>query len=49
MQVTYNGWPLYWFEKDASAGDALGEGLGGNWSTVTTDGKAVFKKPVRTR
>jgi predicted lipoprotein with Yx(FWY)xxD motif len=43
-QVTLNGWPLYKFKEDAAPSDIKGEGLGGNWSTVTPDGKPVIKK-----
>ncbi|MDW3845686.1 hypothetical protein NMK34_03605 [Micromonospora sp. BRA006-A] len=48
-QVTYNGWPLYWYFQDHGTGDARGEGLGNNWSTVTRVGKPVFKKPTVAR
>ena len=34
MQVTYNGMPLYFYQKDAKAGDATGEGFGGTWHVV---------------
>jgi predicted lipoprotein with Yx(FWY)xxD motif len=30
-QVTYDGWPLYYFAGDAAEGDAAGEGLNGVW------------------
>jgi predicted lipoprotein with Yx(FWY)xxD motif len=30
-QVTYNGFPLYYFSGDLAAGDATGEGLNGVW------------------
>ncbi len=30
-QTTYKGWPLYYYAKDAAAGDTLGEGVGGIW------------------
>jgi predicted lipoprotein with Yx(FWY)xxD motif len=30
-QVTYNGWPLYTYAKDADAGDVYGQGVGGKW------------------
>lgn len=36
-QVTYNGWPLYYYAQDAAAGDAVGENVGGVWFTIPTD------------
>lgn len=30
-QVTYDGWPLYYFAGDSAEGDSAGEGLGGVW------------------
>lgn len=30
-QWAYKGLPLYYFVKDAKAGDKLGDGVGGNW------------------
>jgi len=32
-QVTYRGWPLYYFVKD-KPGDRLGEGIGGVWFLI---------------
>jgi predicted lipoprotein with Yx(FWY)xxD motif len=43
-QVTLAGWPLYLFKNDQSAADTNGEGVGGNWSVVGPDGKAVVQK-----
>ena len=40
-QVTYNGWPLYYFHEDAAPGDALGQGLGGVWFLVTPAGEMI--------
>lgn len=40
-QVTYNGKPLYYYAKDASAGDTRGEGLkqfGAEWYLVSPSG-----------
>jgi len=31
VQVTYNGFPLYYFVGDSAEGDATGEGLNGVW------------------
>ena len=37
-QVTYNSWPLYYYAKDAKAGDTKGEGVGGIWYVITPAG-----------
>lgn len=45
-QVTYNGWPLYYFVKDDEPGDAMGQdikGFGAEWYLVTPQGE-----PLRT-
>ncbi len=36
-QITYNGWPLYYYAKDAAVGDAKGENVGGVWYTLPRD------------
>lgn len=44
QQVTYNGWPLYYFVKDKQPGDITGqdvEGFGGEWYLVAPDGSSV--------
>ena len=44
LQVTYNGWPLYYFVKDGKPGDTIGqdmEGFGGEWYLVSPDGDHV--------
>lgn len=41
LQLTYNGWPLYYFASDVEAGTAGGQGLGGNWFTVSALGDAI--------
>ncbi len=33
-QVTYNGWPLYYWAHDEAPGDMTGEGVGGVWWIV---------------
>ena len=38
VQVTYNGWPLYYFAKDKVAGDITGEGVGSVWYVLTPAG-----------
>ncbi|WP_309122068.1 plastocyanin/azurin family copper-binding protein [Paenibacillus sp.] len=36
-QLTYKGWPLYTFAKDAAAGDTNGEGANGVWFVAKPD------------
>jgi predicted lipoprotein with Yx(FWY)xxD motif len=40
-QVTYNGWPLYYYIDDTAAGDALGQGVGGVWFLVSPTGEMI--------
>lgn len=43
-QVTYNGWPLYYFAKDQAPGEIKGqdvEGFGAEWYLVSPDGQKV--------
>lgn len=40
-QVTYNGWPLYYYVDDTAAGDATGQGMEGVWFLVSPTGEAV--------
>lgn len=40
MQVAINGMPLYYFAKDAKAGDLLGQGLNGKWFAASPTGTA---------
>ncbi len=37
-QVTYNGWPLYYFGGDAAPGDTNGQGLNDVWWLVSATG-----------
>lgn len=40
-QVTYNGWPLYYFSRDQGPGEVNGQdvhGFGGEWYLVTPEG-----------
>ena len=39
-QVTYDGRPLYYWAKDAAAGDTTGQGVGGVWFVAATDGSS---------
>lgn len=41
MQVTLNGWPLYYFAGDAAAGDVNGQGVGGVWWVLTPAGERM--------
>lgn len=34
MQVTYNGWPLYYWVEDQAPGDVTGQGVGDVWFVV---------------
>lgn len=47
-QLTLAGWPVYRYAKDAKAGDALGEGVGGTWHVLGADGKpaSAAEKPA---
>jgi predicted lipoprotein with Yx(FWY)xxD motif len=47
MEVTYNGWPLYTYIGDSSAGSATGQGItsfGGTWYVLNTAGSPVTTK-----
>lgn len=44
LQVTYNGWPLYYFKKDKSIGAIKGQavnGFGNNWYVIAPNGSYV--------
>lgn len=40
-QVTYGGWPLYYFAGDAAAGETNGQGLNDVWFVVSPSGEAI--------
>lgn len=40
-QVTYNGWPLYYFASDAAPGDTNGQAANDVWFVLSVDGNAV--------
>ena len=44
-QVTINGWPVYYFAKDAKPGDILGQGVKGTWFAVDPKGGKTGKLP----
>ncbi len=37
-QVTYGGWPLYYWARDKVAGDVNGQSVGGVWFVLNADG-----------
>jgi len=41
VQVTYNGWPLYYYEKDTAPGDVTGQDVGDVWFVVSAAGGQV--------
>jgi|GEM_PF-1955090 len=41
-QVTYNGWPLYYFAPDANPGDTDGQERGNVWFVIAPNGAGVF-------
>ena len=40
-QVTYNGWPLYYFAKDEKPGDVKGQNVGAVWFALSMDGSPI--------
>jgi predicted lipoprotein with Yx(FWY)xxD motif len=40
-QLTYNGWPLYFFAGDSAPGDVNGEGSGGVWYVLDPTGNPI--------
>jgi predicted lipoprotein with Yx(FWY)xxD motif len=40
-QVTYNGWPLYYYAKDKQPGDVTGQKVGSVWYVVSPTGDAI--------
>ncbi len=40
IQVTYNGWPLYYYAPDQKPGDTKGQGVGSVWYVLTSSGDA---------
>jgi len=44
-QVTYNGWPLYYWQRDRNPGDVLGQAVGDIWWVMTADG-GIITSPV---
>jgi len=40
-QVTYNGWPLYYYADDAAPGDVNGQGVNDVWFVLDAAGSAI--------
>ena len=47
-QVTYNGWPLYYYVKDTKAGDTVGQNVGDVWFVISPEGNQVSQSGVTT-
>jgi predicted lipoprotein with Yx(FWY)xxD motif len=41
LQVTYNGWPLYYYVSDKAAGDITGENVQNVWFVISPEGKQI--------
>jgi predicted lipoprotein with Yx(FWY)xxD motif len=47
LEVTYNGWPLYFYKPDSKPGDITGEGVnqfGAKWYVMNTAGQILKPK-----
>ena len=40
-QVTYDGWPLYYWAQDAAPGDATGQAVNGVWWVLDASGEPI--------
>ena len=45
MQVTYNDWPLYYWQNDEAPGDVTGQAVNEVWWVVGPDGEPVRTEP----
>lgn len=41
-QLTYNGWPVYYFGKDKAPGDTNGQGVANVWWVVSGEGNPIM-------
>ncbi|KDA06538.1 hypothetical protein DC31_09035 [Microbacterium sp. CH12i] len=41
MQVTLNGWPLYYYAGDGAPGDVMGQGINGVWWVLSPAGERM--------
>ena len=46
LQLTYNGWPLYYFGGDTEAGQTNGQAVGGNWFLLDPMGAGIGMEPA---
>lgn len=46
VQLTYNGWPLYYYAKDTAPGDTVGQAVGGVWWVVSGEGNPIMPASV---
>ncbi len=46
MQVTYNDWPLYYWQNDAAAGDVTGQAVNDVWWVLGADGEPIRTAPT---
>ncbi|MGM0819525.1 MAG: COG4315 family predicted lipoprotein, partial [Actinomycetota bacterium] len=44
-QVTYDGWPLYFFAEDGEPGDVEGQGVNDVWWVVDPTGEPIETLP----
>ena len=42
-QVTYNGWPLYYYSNDVNSGDTTGQKVDGVWFVISPAGAQINK------
>ncbi|WP_051218356.1 COG4315 family predicted lipoprotein [Nocardioides insulae] len=47
-QLTLDGWPLYYYAGDEEPGDVSGQGVGGVWWLLASDGTPVTSTPEGT-
>jgi predicted lipoprotein with Yx(FWY)xxD motif len=45
-QVTYNMWPLYYWQNDKAPGDVAGQAVKGVWWVVGADGEPIRTPPA---
>jgi predicted lipoprotein with Yx(FWY)xxD motif len=46
--VTYNGWPLYYYEGDTKAGQVNGQDQSFDWFVISPAGKPIHTGPLTT-